>query len=130
MQSTTDQTVTPPMWADPRTALAEWEREIKRLDVALRDAATARERISVHEEHKALAEAELVLKTDGRNAEERKARVQVALLEDDIWPGADVAEREARERLADAERRIALSKERCRLLRAAVALHTGEEARS
>ena len=128
MQSTTDQTVTPPVWADARTALAEWEREIKRLDVALRDAATARETITTQESNKAYLEAELLFKIEGRNAEARKARLMLALPDDGAWCYADRDVNEARERLADAERRITVSKERCRLLRAAVALHSGEEA--
>ena len=128
MSETTEATLA--VWASPRIVLEEWQKTIDRLDGALRLAAAARQAIALNEDHKSLAEAELTLKVEGKNELERKARLRLALLDDDVWPKADVALQEAREQLADAERRIAVSKERCRLLRAAAALHSGEEAQS
>ena len=114
------------VWASPRIVLEEWQKTIDRLDSALRLAAAARQAIALNEDHKSLAEAELTLKVEGKNELERTARLRLVLLDDAVWPKADVALQEAREQLADAERRIVVSKERCRLLRAAAALHSGE----
>ena len=124
MSETTEATLA--VRASLRIVLEEWQETIDRLDDALRLAAAARQAIALNEDHKALAEAELTLKVEGKNELERTARLRLALLDDDVWPKADVALQEAREQLADAERRIQISRERCRLLHAAVALHSGE----
>ena len=84
------------VWALPRIILEEWQKTIDRLDGALRLAAAARQAIALNEDHKTLAEAELALKVEGKNELERTARLRLALLDDDVWPKADVALQEAR----------------------------------
>ena len=105
------------------TALGDldaYDSAIAELDAALTDA--ARERLIIHEAgtELALMEAQVSLTVEGRNEAERKARLTVALHENSEYEQARVRDRDARFRLADAERRVMVARERCRLLRCAL----------
>jgi hypothetical protein len=102
--------------------LDAWEDRIAAMDAALRDAAGARREIDELAALLERIEASKVLAVEGRNAEERKARLTLELADDARYGGALADLRSARERLADADRRVLVSRERCRLLRAALAL--------
>jgi hypothetical protein len=65
-------------------------------------------------------EASAVLRIEGPNAEARKARLTLELADDARYCGVLADLRGARELLADAARRVLISRERCRLLRAAL----------
>ena len=69
-----------------------------------------------------LFEARALLSVTGANAETRKAALAVALSESIRYQDITAEVRAPRERLADAERQVAVLKERCRLHRAAVAV--------
>ena len=60
--------------------------------------------------------------TTGGNAESRRALLAVQLAESPAYQCLVSEALAARERLADAERQVAVLKERCRLYRAAVAV--------
>ena len=62
------------------------------------------------------------LAATGNNAEARKAALTLMLADDPSYQGLIAQSRAARQRLAEAERRVIVLKERCRLLRSAVAL--------
>ena len=109
-------------------ALAEldaWDTALADLDQALRDAATARRDLAAATTQAEVLEASALLTVEGKNEAERKARLVLALRESAAYQLATADAQEARERLADAERRIVTRKERCRLLRAAVLLAAG-----
>ena len=103
-----------------------WDDAIGALDQALRD--QHRARVAIEEVQTAVErlEASHVLRIEGPNAEASRARMTLELADDDRYTGHLRALREARERLWDAERRVALAKERCRLIRAAIACYGGE----
>jgi hypothetical protein len=107
---------------DPRAELDAWEDGIAAMDAAMRDAAGARREIDELSTLLERLEASKVLTVEGKNAEERKARLTLELADDARYRGALADLRAARERLADADRRVLVSRERCRLLRAALAL--------
>lgn len=102
--------------------LDAWDDCISTLNQALRDIATAR--LSIEQEEQALdrIEASHVLSIDGGNAESRKARLTLELADDGRYQAHLRALRQARHDLMDADRRVAITKERCRLLRATVTL--------
>jgi len=102
--------------------LQAWQKAIEALDVALGDAATARAEISRQADAMEVIEANAVLGATGSNAEARKAGVTLALAGDLSYQELAGRVRDARSRLADAERRVAVLKERCRLLRVGAAL--------
>ncbi len=107
------------------TALADldaWDDAITALDAALTDVAHARHAAQDAEGQMAVIEARTTLATNGANAETRKAAVALVLAGDGIYRQAATRAREARLRLTDAERRAIVAKERCRLLRVALAL--------
>jgi hypothetical protein len=104
------------------SALDTWGEQVIALNLALTDAARARDRMAEVAEALSLIEAEVSLAIDGGNAEQRKARLTLALAEHSSYQEARTAQREARLRLADAERRIELARHQCRLLREAVRL--------
>jgi hypothetical protein len=105
-----------------RADLDAWEDCIVAMDAAMRDAATARREIDELSTTLERIEASKVLTVEGRNAEERKARLTLELADDARYCGVLADVRAARERLADADRRVLVSRERCRLLRSALAL--------
>ena len=108
--------------ADRRADLDAWEDCIAAMDAALRDVAGARREIDELSTLLEQIEASKVLTVEGRNAEERKARLTLELADDARYCGVLADLRAARERLADADRRVLVSRERCRLLRAALAV--------
>jgi hypothetical protein len=108
--------------ADRTADLDAWEDQIAAMDAAMRDAAGARREIDELATHLERIEASKVLSVEGKNAEERKARLTLELADDARYAGALADLRVARERLADADRRVLVSRERCRLLRAALAV--------
>ena len=107
---------------DRAAELDAWDTTIGDLDAALRDTAGARREIDELGAVLERIEASAVLSIDGPNAEARKARLTLELADDGRYCGALADLRGARERLADADRRVTVSRERCRLLRAALAL--------
>ena len=111
--------------AGPALALDEldaWDSEIAALDQAMRDAQEARELVAWVTRAMDTIEAQMALAVEGRNEGERKHRLTLALDAHEPYQGAVLDLQEARQRLADAERRIAVSKERCRLLQTAITL--------
>ena len=112
----------PPQQADARAELQAWEAAITDLDVALADLAGARAMIDAESGMLDRLEASKVLSIEGPNAEARKARLTLELADDARYQAHLAGLRQARERLADADRRVTVAKERCRLLRAALAV--------
>ena len=109
---------------DPRAELDAWDECIAELDCALRDAAAARLDLDSLALQLERLEASHALDLEGKNAEERKARLVLVLADDPRHQRAKLAYHNARRCLLDAERRATLAKERCRLLRAALSLST------
>jgi hypothetical protein len=105
-----------------RDELCAWQAARDCLDAALGEAATARAEISRLAEAMEVIEANAVLAATGSNAEARKAGVTLALAGDASYQELADQARDARQRLADAERRVVVLRERCRLLRAGAAL--------
>ena len=102
--------------------LDAWDDAIAALDQALADVASARRDLADAQADLDDLTASVALTTAGRNETDRKARAQLALAELSAYQCAVAEARNARERLADAERRVIVLKERCRLLRASLAL--------
>ena len=107
-----------------RSDLDAWTEQIAALDAALTDAATARVTIDAETVTLERLEAGIMLGIEGGNAETRKARLTLALADDARHEAARLRLCAARVRLVDAERQVQVARERCRLLRAALALHT------
>ena len=111
---------------DRELALSElenWEDAIDALNLALTDAAVCRDRLAGLADLMESEEAKATLEATGSNAEQRKASLTIALNAE----GAEYAKLAAQSRairlkLADAERRAEIARQRCRLLREAVAL--------
>jgi len=108
-----------------RDELCAWQAAIDGLDAALGEAAAARAEISRIAEATEVIEANAVLAASGSNAEARKAVMTLALAGDASYQDLVRQARDARQRLAEAERRVVVLKERCRLLRAGAALAGG-----
>lgn len=105
--------------------LDRWEATIDQLDAALRDTATARatlDRLAVQMDR---AEARHLLAVEGRNEAERKARLTLTLADDPAYERLREEREEARDHLALADRAVQVLRERCRLLRAALAIAAG-----
>jgi hypothetical protein len=109
-----------PQQRDARAELQAWEAAIIDLDQALADVAAARALIDAESTLLDRLEASKVLSIEGPNAEARKARLTLELADDARYQAHLDSIRQARERLADADRRVAVARERCRLLRAAL----------
>src|SRR5215211_1638430 len=105
-----------------RADLDSWDSTIADLDAALRDAASARAAIDEAADATERIEAGKVLDIAGPNAEARKARLTLELADDARYLAALARQREARAALADADRRVIVARERCRLLRTALSL--------
>lgn len=112
----------PQQQPDARAELHAWDEAIRDLDQALADLAGARALIDAQSTLLDRLEASKVLSIEGPNAEARKARLTLELADDARYQSHLTGLRQARERLADADRRVAVAKERCRLLRAALAV--------
>jgi hypothetical protein len=110
----------PSQQVDARAELQAWEVAITDLDQAMADLAGARAMIDAESNLLDRLEASKVLSIEGPNAEARKARLTLELADDARYQTHLAALRQARERLADADRRVAVARERCRLLRAAL----------
>jgi hypothetical protein len=108
---------------DPRQHLEAWQDAIALLDEAMRDLTAARAAIEADAQTLERLEASRVLTIEGGNAETRKARLTLELADDARYQAHLGNLRAARERLADADRRVAIQRERCRLLRATLALN-------
>ncbi len=107
----------------PELALMEldsWDTAITELDQALQDMATARQELVEAQAEMDHLEARAVLGIEGKNETERKAKLTLLLGE--MVPYQDVVAevRVIRAKLVDAERRVTILKERCRLHRAGV----------
>ncbi len=107
---------------DPARDLDAWDDAITDLNDALTDVAAAR--LTLDQLHRTLdaVEASLSLMVEGKNADERKARLLLVLNDDSRHQQTVSSIAVQRNRLLDAERRVMVAKERCRLLRSAVAL--------
>ena len=112
---------------DCRAELDAWDDTIAALDAALEDAAADRRAIETETLSLERLEAGHVLSIDGGNAEQRKARLTLALADDARYQAAASRLAAARQRLLDAERRVCIAKERCRLIRASLALRTPQD---
>jgi hypothetical protein len=107
---------------DAAAELEAWEDAITALDQGLSDIAAARSVIEAETMALDQIEASTLLTIEGNNAETRKAKLTLALAEEPQYQARIAGLRAARERLADADRRVAVAKERCRLLRASLSL--------
>ena len=105
---------------------AAWTEQITALDAALTDAATARATIDAECLTLERLEASAVLRIEGGNAETRKARLTLALADDARHEAHRQRLTAARHCLMDAERRVQVSRERCRLLRVSLGLLCGQ----
>ena len=114
---------------DPRSDLDLWDDAIIDLDIALQDAAHARAIIDRESTALDRIEASHVLGIEGGNAETRRARLTLVLADDARYQVHQERLREARMQLMDAERRVTVAKERCRLLRTSIALTANDEDR-
>lgn len=113
--------------ADLRAELDALEDCITDLDRALGTAADARLRLDKLNRELEAIEASILLGIEGGNAEQRKARLVLALGDDDRHVRTVQAIDAERARLLDAERRAQVARERCRLLRASLALAGGTD---
>ena len=104
--------------------LDELDTLISDLDAALAEQHAARLVIADAELEMALIEASATLSTNGSNTETRKASVLLALKADPAHQTHAQAVRSARAGLFTAERTATITKERLRLVRAALALLT------
>jgi hypothetical protein len=111
-----------PQQHDAQAELQAWEAAIVDLDRALVDITAARAQIDAESTLLERIEAGKVLSIEGPNAEARKARLTLELVDDRRYQAGIDSLRQARERLADADRRVAVARERCRLLRAALSV--------
>lgn len=111
-----------PRQHDAQAELQAWEAAIVDLDRALVDMTGARAQIDAESTLLDRIEAGKVLQIEGPNAEARKAKLTLELADDVRYQAGLDSLRQARERLADADRRVAVARERCRLLRAALAV--------
>jgi hypothetical protein len=101
--------------------LDAWDSEIANLNIALRDLAVARAQIEIETEALERVEADVRLSVEGQNADIRRARLTLALADDRRHVEHTAALRGAKAALLDADRRVTVAKERCRLLRNATA---------
>lgn len=108
--------------ADHLAELDAWDDCIAAMDEALRDMAGARRELDELSTTLDRIEASAVLRIEGPNAEARRARLTLELAADARYGGLLADLRATRERLADADRRVLISRERCRLLWAALML--------
>ncbi len=95
---------------------------IAALDEALANQTAARLVIADAELEMSIIEASVTLTVEGRNETERKARLTLALAEDAGYRTHAQAARDARLAMWEAERAIAVVKQRIGLVRAALAL--------
>jgi hypothetical protein len=107
---------------DPITAdFDTWDDLIQVLSDAMWS--MARTKLLIEEEQAAIEriEASHILRVEGPNAEARKASLTLELADDAAYAAHLRTLRQAKERLMGDERVIATTKERCRLIRAAIA---------
>ena len=102
--------------------LDAYDTAISELDTALTDAARERGVIQEMGTEMALIEAHVSLSVEGKNEAERKARLTVHLARDKRYQDELGAARMWRTMKAESEHRAAVARERCRLIRAALAL--------
>src|SRR5439155_11953634 len=102
--------------------LDELDDVIAVLDAALADQCAARVVIADAETELAIIEASHMLAVTGGNEASRKAALTLALRDDAAYQQLARTVRDARAAYHEAERRCVVAKERCRLLRAALAL--------
>ena len=107
--------------------LDELDDLISSLDATLADQRTARLVLADAESEAAIIEASITLTVEGRNEQERRARLTLALRDDAGYQELTRVAREARASLYDCERRLAVLKARVGLVRAAIALHIGRD---
>ena len=127
---TTTRTSIPVIPVEPTPGLSlldEYDSAIAALDLALRDADAARRTLDQARRQMEVAEARIIAAgVEGKNESERKARLLLALLEDRVYRDADQQAQDAAEEQRQAERQVRILTERCRLLRASLALYHHE----
>jgi hypothetical protein len=105
------------------TTAADYSAAIDLLAVHLADAAQARLELDDAERALALYEAGVVAAgLDGSNEQQRKANLTIQLACDADYRTLRDAAVELRRRIADADIEVAVTRERCRLLRLSLAL--------
>ena len=104
--------------------LDAWDSTIADLNIALRD--TAEARLASEHESRALetVEAGALLRIEGRNESERRARLTLTLNDSVAYLARRRALDDARMTLADATRRVSIARQRCALHRAALSAST------
>ena len=112
---------------DARAELDAWHDALTTLSGALARAAELRRTIEALSLQLDRMEASHALSIEGGNAEIRKAKLTLALADDDRYERTRTALAQARHDLADTDRLVTVCKEMCRLHRAALALHTSTD---
>jgi hypothetical protein len=102
--------------------LDELDTLITELAAIVAEQGAARAVLADTESELAVIEASLSLSIEGRNEQERKARLVLALHEDAGFQELTRIVREARASIHQTEGRMLVTKERCRLVRAALEL--------
>ena len=118
----------PVKWYWSEIGLIDPSLPISALDTSLVSADTARRDLDRAGREMDVAEARLTAADiEGKNEAERQARRLLALLDHGDYRDADQRAQDAAEGLRQAERQVRVLTERCRLLRAALALHAANE---
>jgi hypothetical protein len=107
--------------------LAEWRQTIQSLSEALAAVGSAKDRIVSLTRAQDLEEAERMLIIDGKNAEQRNANLKMRLAASPSYEANLTALKTARLDLADAERRVNVAREHCRLFQAYAGIYGGLE---
>ena len=97
-----------------------WQAAVSDMDTAYRDMIEARGTLDRESTRMDRREAGVSLGVEGKNAEERKARLTLALADDTHYEESRERMSKARLQALDAERRIAVARERCRIYRVRV----------
>jgi hypothetical protein len=113
--------------ADPAADLCALDDCLDDLNEAMQHAAAARLELDRLQRHLESVEAGHVLSIEGGNAEQRKARLTLALNDDAEHLRTVQAIDQERGRLYDAERRITVAKGRSRAIHASLSLRIGTE---
>lgn len=106
-------------------AMQEWRNAISRLEVALADYNQHKDFLLNATEELELLEARVVLTTEGRNEGERRSKVVLALNDSPEYQRAFERRQADQGAIWDAERRIEIAKQQCRLAATTLALLTG-----
>ncbi len=100
--------------------LNELDDLITLIDGVMQEQPAARAALADAEVEQAIIEAEHALSVEGKNETERRARLTLALRDDEVFQTHCAAARSARAALHDCERRLTIAKLRVTLVRAAL----------